>query len=83
MKWTIADKLYADKQCADKACAADTDNTITEIVNGCRVTMKFRAQPNPDVKDIVLGILLDSFAERIRRESCFEATAQSRNEAID
>jgi hypothetical protein len=53
----------------EQACLANPDNaqaSIVEIINGCRVTLNFREQPNPDVKDIVLGMLLDSFAERIR-----------------
>jgi hypothetical protein len=34
--------------------------------------MRFKAQPNPDVKDVVLGILLDSFAERVRNGGGYE-----------
>jgi hypothetical protein len=48
-------------------------SNIVEIINGCRVTMNFREQPNPDVKDIVLGILLDSFAERTRGGVAYSA----------
>lgn len=41
---------------------------IHKIINGCNVTITFKGY-NPDIKELILDMLCDSFEERVMNSS--------------
>ena len=55
-------------------CSAENSMTAKEkcvkmIINECNVTLKFSDDPQPDIENAIMDILMSAFETRIRKQT--------------